>query len=171
MREFAVIQNPEEAYVNRLRWTKVKDSNVLLVDDSIVRATTAKQFVKRAREAGAKSVYLVSAAPPIRYPNVYGIDIPSPTELVATGRNSQQICEQIGADYVLYQCLDDLIASVLTNNSDVVSFDTSVFDGKYITGGVSKAFLSQLNDQRSDGVREVDQDAVLYEAVDLVESR
>ncbi len=147
-----------------------EDKNVLLVDDSIVRGTTAKQIVKRAREAGAKSVYLVSAAPPIRYPNVYGIDIPSPEELVATGRNSQQICEQIGADYVLYQCLDDLIASVLTNNSDVVSFDTSVFDGKYITGGVSKEFLSQLNEQRSDSVREDDQDTV-YEAVELIEEK
>lgn len=144
-----------------------ENKNVLLVDDSIVRGTTAKQIVKRAREAGAKAVYLVSAAPPIRYPNVYGIDIPSPDELVATGRNSEQICEQIGADYVLYQCLDDLVASVLTNNSDVVSFDTSVFDGNYVTGGVSKEFLSQLIEQRSDSVRQVDQDAVLYETAEL----
>ncbi len=142
-----------------------ENKNVLLVDDSIVRGTTAKQIVRRAREAGAKSVYLVSAAPPIRYPNVYGIDIPSPEELVATGRNSRQICEQIGADYVLYQRLDDLVASVLTNNSEVIDFDTSVFDGKYVTGDVSKEFLSRLNSQRSDCTRQPDEDSALYQTV------
>ncbi len=142
-----------------------ENKNVLLVDDSIVRGTTARQIVKRAREAGAKSVYLVSAAPPIRYPNVYGIDIPSPEELVATDRDVEQICEQIGADYVLYQRLDDLIASVLTNNSSVVEFDTSVFNGKYVTGGVSKKYLSQINQQRSDEVRDKDGNALLYETV------
>ena len=147
-----------------------ENKNVLLVDDSIVRGTTAKQIVQRARDAGAKSVYLVSAAPPIRYPNVYGIDIPSPNELLATERNMEQICEQIGADYVLYQRLDDLIASVMTNNSDVEHFDTSVFDGKYVTGDVSQGYLSKLNAQRSDSVREVDQDTVLYEAVTDTES-
>lgn len=142
-----------------------ENKNVLLVDDSIVRGTTAKQIVIRAREAGAKSVYLASAAPPIRYPNVYGIDIPSPEELVATNRNSEEICKQIGADYVLYQRLDDLIASVLTNNSPVVEFDTSVFDGKYVTGDVSKEFLCQLSEERNDSARLVDKDAELYEAV------
>ncbi len=146
-----------------------ENKNVLLVDDSIVRGTTAKQIVRRARDAGARSVYLVSAAPPVRYPNVYGIDIPSPSELVATNRNSQQICEQIGADYVLYQRLDDLIASVLTNNSEVVEFDTSVFDGKYVTGGVSKKFLSDLNAKRSDSARDGDKDAALYESTAVSE--
>ncbi len=141
-----------------------ENKNVLLVDDSIVRGTTAKQIVRRAREAGAKSVYLASAAPPIRHPNVYGIDIPSPAELVATGRDTDQICKKIGADYVLYQRLDDLIASVLTNNSDVVEFDTSVFDGRYITGGVSENFLSTLNRQRSDSARDADENALLYAA-------
>jgi len=147
-----------------------ENKNVLLVDDSIVRGTTAKQIVLRARDAGAKAVYLVSAAPPIRYPNVYGIDLPSPEELVATERNSEQICEQIGADYVLYQRLDDLIASVMTNNSDVVNFETSVFDGKYVTGGVSKKFLSKLNEQRCDTMRDTDRDALLYETATPVES-
>ena len=142
-----------------------ENKKVLLVDDSIVRGTTAKQIVTRAREAGAKSVYLASAAPPIRFPNVYGIDIPSPEELVATDRNAEEICEQIGADYVLYQRLDDLIASVLTNASHVVDFDTSVFDGKYVTGDVSQEFLFQLNEERSDSARLVDKDAELYEAV------
>lgn len=140
-----------------------ENKNVLLVDDSIVRGTTAKQIVMRAREAGAKSVYLASAAPPIRYPNVYGIDIPSPEELVATDRNLEEICEQIGADYVLYQRLDDLIASVLTNNSPVVDFDTSVFDGKYVTGDVSKEFLYQLNEERNDGARLVGRNVELWE--------
>ncbi len=147
-----------------------ENKNVLLVDDSIVRGTTAKQIVKRAREAGAKSVYLVSAAPPIRYPNVYGIDIPSPEELVATNRTAEQICEQIGADYVLYQRLDDLISSVLTNNSDVVEFDTSVFDGRYVTGGVSEKFLSELNEKRSDSAREEDRNTLLYETAEAVSS-
>ncbi len=124
--------------------------NVLLVDDSIVRGTTSKQIVARAREAGAKSVYLASASPPIRYPNVYGIDIPSSSELVAHERNFQQICEQLGADFVLYQNLEDLRKSVLTNNSDVTSFEMSVFDGEYLTGGVSSSYLRQLEQTRID---------------------
>ena len=133
-----------------------ENKNVLLVDDSIVRGTTARRIVQRAREAGANAVYLASAAPPIRYPNVYGIDIPSPEELVATNRTPEQISEQLGADYVLYQKLDDLIESVLTNNSKVNQFDASVFDGHYVTGGVSEKFLSQLNLQRCDGNRDKD---------------
>ncbi len=147
-----------------------ENKNVLLVDDSIVRGTTARQIVKRAREAGAKSVYLASAAPPIRYPNVYGIDIPSPEELIATNRTYEQICEQIGADYVLYQRLDDLIASVLTTNSDVVDFETSVFNGEYVTGDVSKNLLLELNEKRNDQAREADQNSLLYETVELAES-
>ncbi len=131
-----------------------ENKNVLLVDDSIVRGTTAQQIVKRAREAGAKSVYLASAAPPIRYPNVYGIDIPSPEELVATNRTSDEICKQIGADLVLYQRLDDLIESVRTTNSDVTSFEASVFDGRYVTGDVSPEYLDRINRERKDSNRE-----------------
>ncbi len=131
-----------------------ENKNVLLVDDSIVRGTTAKQIVKRARDAGAKSVILVSAAPPIRYPNVYGIDIPSPEELVANNRTDEEVSEQIGADYVLYQRLEDLIESVMTTNSDVKQFETSVFDGKYITGDVSAEYLAELNHERADNKRQ-----------------
>ena len=131
-----------------------ENKNVLLVDDSIVRGTTAKQIVKRARDAGAKSVILVSAAPPIRYPNVYGIDIPSPEELVANNRTDKEVSEQIGADYVLYQRLEDLIESVMTTNSDVKQFETSVFDGKYITGDVSAEYLAELNHERADNKRQ-----------------
>ena len=131
-----------------------ENKNVLLVDDSIVRGTTAKQIVKRAREAGAKKVYLASAAPPIRYPNVYGIDIPSPSELVATNQDSSEICKKIGADFVLYQRLDDLIESVKTRNSVVGSFETSVFDGQYITGGVSTEMLSRIDQERRDKNRD-----------------
>ena len=130
-----------------------ENKNVLLVDDSIVRGTTAKQIVRRAREAGARSVYLASAAPPVRYPNVYGIDIPSPEELVATNRNSEQVCEWIGADFVLYQRLDDLVESVRTTNSDVNSFEMSVFDGQYVTGDVSSEYLSRINQERKDSSR------------------
>ena len=130
-----------------------ENKNVLLVDDSIVRGTTAKQIVRRAREAGARSVYLASAAPPVRYPNVYGIDIPSPEELVATNRNSEQVCEWIGADFVLYQRLEDLVESVRTTNSDVDSFEMSVFDGQYVTGDVSSEYLSRINQERKDSSR------------------
>lgn len=129
------------------------NKNVLLVDDSIVRGTTARQIVKRAREAGARSVYLASAAPPVRYPNVYGIDIPSPEELVATKRNAQQVCEWIGADFVLYQRLEDLVESVRTTNSDVASFEMSVFDGHYVTGDVSSEYLARLDQERKDANR------------------
>ena len=131
-----------------------ENKNVLLVDDSIVRGTTAKQIVERAREAGAKSVYLASAAPPVRYPNVYGIDIPNPEELVATNRDVKQVCEWIGADFLLYQRLDDLIESVLTTNSDVKSFETSIFNGEYITGDVSPEYLSRIRREREDASRE-----------------
>ena len=129
--------------------------NVLLVDDSIVRGTTSKQIVARAREAGAKSVYVVSASPPIRYPNVYGIDIPSTSELIAYKRDSEEICKKIGADYVLYQRLEDLKKSVLTTNSDVTAFEMSVFDGKYVTGNVTSSYLTQLERVRNEKTRKL----------------
>ena len=156
-RTFIMPQQAERKYSVRHKMNAMtlefENKNVLLVDDSIVRGTTAQQIVTRAREAGAKSVYLVSAAPPIRYPNVYGIDIPSPSELVATDRNSAEVCKKIGADFVLYQRLDDLIESVRTVNSDVVSFEASVFDGHYITGDVSPEFLSRIDAERRDEMR------------------
>ncbi len=138
-----------------------ENKNVLLVDDSIVRGTTAQQIVKRARQAGAHKVFLASAAPPIRYPNVYGIDIPSPSELVATNRSIKKICNKIGADIVMYQRLEDLFESVRTSNSYVSAFDASVFDGKYVTGGVSAELLSRIDEERRDETRQPTGGAVL----------
>ncbi len=131
-----------------------ENKNVLIVDDSIVRGTTAQQIIQRARDAGAKSVYFASAAPPIRYPNVYGIDIPCVSELIAKGRNHEKICKKLGADYLLYQRLEDLVASARVANSYVQNFDTSVFDGHYVTGDVDENYLVQVGKERKDKVRE-----------------
>jgi len=125
--------------------------NVLLVDDSIVRGTTSKEIIQMAREAGAKKVYFASCAPPIRYPNVYGIDMPTRDELVAYGRNVDQIAEEIGADKVIYEDLDDLIESVRMFNPAIKSFDTSVFDGKYPTGDIDEAYFNYIEGERLDG--------------------
>jgi amidophosphoribosyltransferase len=126
-----------------------KGRNVLLVDDSIVRGTTSKQIVQMAREAGARKVYFASAAPPVRYPNVYGIDMPAPAELVAHGRTVEQIRETIGADWLVYQDLDDLIDSVAEGNENLKHFDDSCFSGRYVTG-VEPEYLRQLEFARSD---------------------
>ena len=122
--------------------------NVLLIDDSIVRGNTSKQIIQMARNAGAKKVYFASAAPPIRYPNVYGIDMPFVDELVAHGRTNQEICDEIGADKLIYQDLDDLILSVKEGNPDIKMFDTSCFNGQYVTGGVGKEYLENLSKNR-----------------------
>ncbi|CAM0135965.1 amidophosphoribosyltransferase [Umbelopsis sp. WA50703] len=129
------------------------DKNVLLVDDSVVRGTTSKEIIQMAREAGAKKVYFASCAPPIRYPNVYGIDMPSRQELVAYGRTNEQIAEEIGADGVIYLELDKLIHSVQKFQPSIKMFDTSVFDGNYVTGGVDEAYMKHLEDARSDSVK------------------
>jgi amidophosphoribosyltransferase len=118
--------------------------NVLLVDDSIVRGTTSREIVQMARESGAKKVFFASAAPPVRYPNVYGIDMPTPDELIATGRTDAQIAEAIGADAVIYQDLKDLIEDVRKLNPAVRKFDCSCFDGVYVTGDVSQEYLDKL---------------------------
>ena len=110
---------------------------VLIVDDSIVRGTTSREIVAMAREAGAKKVYFASCAPPIRFPNVYGIDMPTRTELVAFNRTDDEIAEAIGADEVVYQRLEDLVEAVKKFNSDVSGFDVSVFNGCYVTGASS----------------------------------
>ncbi len=123
-----------------------KDKNVLLVDDSIVRGTTSKEIIQMAREAGAKKVYFASAAPPIRYQNVYGINMPTTHELIAHGRTESEICEQIGADTLFYQNLDDLISAV-GEGFDIPQFDTSCFTGEYVTGGVTKEYLEMLNNK------------------------
>ncbi|MBL1277553.1 MAG: amidophosphoribosyltransferase [Ectothiorhodospiraceae bacterium] len=131
-----------------------KGKNVLLVDDSIVRGTTSKQIIQMARAAGANKVYFASAAPPVRFPNVYGIDMPSVKELVGHGRDEKQIAEVIGADWLLYQDLDDLIETARHGNPAVEHFDTSVFDGKYVTGDITQDYLDFLEEKRNDSARE-----------------
>lgn len=130
-----------------------KGKNVMLVDDSIVRGTTSKQIIDMAREAGAAKVYFASASPPVRYPNVYGIDMPSAQELVAHDRDERTICELIGADWLVYQDLDDLIASANEGNPTIKQFDCSIFDGNYITGDIDEHYLSQLAAKRNDAAR------------------
>jgi len=131
-----------------------RGKNVLLVDDSIVRGTTSKQIIQMAREAGAKKVYFASASPPVRHPNVYGIDMPAVTELIAHDRNAEQIAEVIGADGVIYQDLEDLVESVQKGNREIMAFDTSVFSGEYITADVTQNYLKQLELLRADAAKE-----------------
>ncbi|MDC1050958.1 amidophosphoribosyltransferase, partial [Candidatus Marinimicrobia bacterium] len=123
-----------------------KGRNILLIDDSIVRGNTSKQIVQMARDAGAKKVYFASASPPIRFPNVYGIDMPYVEELIAYNRTVEEICEIIGSDKLIYQDLDDLIQSVSSNL--IQEFDTSCFSGEYITPGVNKEYLKKLHSSR-----------------------
>ncbi|WP_078119445.1 amidophosphoribosyltransferase [Thiosocius teredinicola] len=131
-----------------------KGKNVLLVDDSIVRGTTSRQIVQMARDAGANKVYFASAAPPVRYPNVYGIDMPAASELVAHGRTEQEVCDWIGADGLIYQDLEDLIDAVgKKGKTQVQRFDTSVFDGQYVTGDITDAYLEHLEACRNDDAK------------------
>lgn len=127
-----------------------RKKNVLLVDDSIVRGTTSRQIIKLAREAGARKVYFASAAPPVRFPSVYGIDMPAASELIANDRSIDEIREIIGADRLIYQDLDGLIRSVRHDNSDITEFDTSCFSGEYVTGDVTKEYLLALERVRND---------------------
>jgi len=132
-----------------------RKKNVLLVDDSIVRGTTSREIIQMARDAGARRVYLASAAPPVRYPNVYGIDMPAASELVASGRSEQDICTELGADRLIFQDLEDLIEAVQKKGkSHVDRFDTSVFDGFYVTGDVTPEYLAALEARRNDGAKE-----------------
>ena len=124
--------------------------NVLLVDDSIVRGTTSKQIVEMAREAGAKKVFFASAAPPIRFQNVYGIDMAATTELIAHQKDEDQIAEYIGADWLVYQNLEDLIRSAKEGNKERENFETSIFDGEYLDDQVSSDYLKNLEVLRSD---------------------
>lgn len=124
--------------------------NVLLVDDSIVRGTTCEQIIEMARDAGAAKVYFASAAPAVKYPNVYGIDMPSAKELIAHGRTDEEVCKEIGADWLVYQDLDDLIAASSEGNEDVTQFDCAVFTGEYVTGDVDQAYLDELDAARND---------------------
>jgi amidophosphoribosyltransferase len=125
-----------------------KGRNVLLVDDSIVRGTTSKEIVQMAREAGANKVYLASAAPPVRYPNVYGIDMPTKAELVAHGRNNEEIRQIIGCDALIYQDVDAMKRVVGQLNPLIKGFEASCFDGVYITGDVSAEDFAAMQTQR-----------------------
>jgi len=125
-----------------------KGKNVLLIDDSIVRGNTSKQIVQMARDAGAKKVIFASASPPIIFPNVYGIDMPFVEELIAYNRSIDEICKEIGADQLIYQDIEDLVSSVKMLNSKINNFDTSCFDGKYITEGVTPEYLDNLHNHR-----------------------
>lgn len=127
-----------------------KGKNVLLVDDSIVRGTTCNEIIMMARDAGANKVYFASAAPPVRFPNVYGIDMPAAKELIAHGRSEDEICQLIGADWLIYQDLNDLIDACKELNPAIEQFDCSVFNGHYITGDIDQAYLNNLEQQRSD---------------------
>ena len=129
-----------------------RNKNVLIVDDSIVRGTTSKQIIQMARDAGARKVYFASAAPPVRYPNIYGIDMPATRELVASGRTEKEIEKELGADWLIYQELPDLIEACHEGNEQISEFDTSCFSGEYITG-VEHGYLERLQKQRSDLAR------------------
>lgn len=130
--------------------------NVLLVDDSIVRGTTSEQIVQMARDAGAKKVYFASAAPEIRFPNVYGIDMPSVNELIAYGREVDEICQLIGADGLIYQDLEGLEDAVRHFNPELRRFETSVFTGEYVTQDVNQAYLDELNAERNNNLKQPD---------------
>ena len=146
----------------RLKLNTIKNEfagrNVLLVDDSIVRGTTANEIVQMARDAGAKKVFFCSAAPPIRYPNIYGIDIPTRKELIAYGRDDKEIAEKIGCDWVVYQDLADLEESVkecATEGRALKHFDTSCFSGIYVTGEkIGDSYFKRLHALRNDTAKE-----------------
>ncbi len=147
-----------------------KGKNVLRVDDSIVRGTTSREIIQMAREAGAKSVYFASASPPVRFPNVYGIDMPTRAELLATGRTDEDIARELGADAVIYQDLCDLISAVQQVNPRLQHFDCSCFDGNYVTGDVDEAYLARLEDQRSGDIPVVPAPATRQMDLNLAEN-
>ncbi len=134
--------------------------NVLLVDDSIVRGTTCQQIVEMARDAGANKVYFCSAAPAIRFPNVYGIDMPTSEELIAHGRTDEEIGELIGADRLIFQDLEDLKKAVSSLNPAIEDFDCSVFDGHYVAGNIDEHYLALLASSRNDSRRQSDSDII-----------
>ena len=130
-----------------------RNKNVLLVDDSIVRGTTSRQIIRLAREAGARRVYFASAAPPVKFPNVYGIDMPAASELIANGRSIEEVQNLIGADRLVYQDLHGLIRSVRHDNSSITEFDTSCFSGEYVTGEVTREYLARIEALRNDAAK------------------
>ena len=144
-----------------------RDKNVMLVDDSIVRGTTSREIVLMAREAGARKVYFASAAPPVRFPNVYGIDMPAADELIAHGRDESEVCSAIAADRLIYQDLEDLVAAVQRGNRSIQNFDCSVFTGEYVTG-LAPGYLEHLASLRADGC---EGEPVSGEVLDLANQR
>ena len=141
-----------------------KDKNVLLVDDSIVRGTTSREIVQMARDSGAARVFFASAAPPVRYPNVYGIDMPTRAELLAYGRSDEEIAREIGSDALIYQDIDALVEDVKAENPAIRDFDTSCFDGRYITGDVTPEYLDYIEALRNGDVQ---QKAIETQQLDL----
>jgi amidophosphoribosyltransferase len=139
--------------------SEFKGRNVLLVDDSIVRGTTSREIVQMARDAGAKKVYLASAAPPVRFPNVYGIDMPTPGELVAHGRTIEEIREVIGCDALIYQDVEGMKRAIGSLNTKLDGFDASCFDGVYITGDVTAETIAAMNSQRADTAEKIGEDS------------
>jgi len=127
--------------------------NVLLVDDSIVRGTTIREIIAMVREQGAKKVYVCSAAPPVRFPNVYGIDMPARSELIASGRNVQELARDIGADELIFQDLEDLKEAITEAAPGLTHFDTAIFDGIYVTGDITEAYLNTLEQKRNDAAK------------------
>jgi amidophosphoribosyltransferase len=125
----------------------------MIVVDSIVRGTTSREIIQMAKDVGAKKVIMASCSPPIRYPNVYGIDMPSRAELVAHGRTTEQVADAIGADLVIFQTLPDLVASVRQLNPSIEQFECSVFTGEYMTSGVDAQYLDHLESIRSDNMK------------------
>ncbi len=130
-----------------------KGKNVLLVDDSIVRGNTSSEIIQMARDAGANKVYFASAAPPVCYPNVYGIDMPSVNELIAHNRSEEEVAKLIGADWLIYQDLDDLVEAVSAGNPDLTNFDLSCFNGEYVTGDINQDYLDHIDQMRNDGAK------------------
>ena len=143
-----------------------RDKVVLLVDDSIVRGTTSKQIVQMAREAGARKVYLACASPPVRHPNVYGFDMPAVSEFAAHGHTEAEIAEQIGVDWLIYQDLEDLEACALGVNDKISRFDTSVFDGEYVAGGIDESYLKRIESLRNDQAKS-QESAVEMELIEI----
>jgi amidophosphoribosyltransferase len=147
-----IMPNQEERKKSVRRKLNILDlefngKNVLLVDDSIVRGTTSKKIIEMAKEAGAKKVYFASAAPAIKYQNLYGIDMPATNELVASNKTTEEVAAEIGADWLVYQTLEDLIDTVSIGNPDIKEFETSIFTGKYITP-LSENYLEELQNSR-----------------------
>jgi amidophosphoribosyltransferase len=129
-----------------------KGKNVLLVDDSIVRGTTSKKIIEMARDAGANKVYFASAAPAIKYQNLYGIDMPATSELIASNRSDEEVAKEINADWLIYQTLEDLIETATVGNPEIKEFESSIFTGKYITPLIEN-YLEELENSRKDELK------------------